>query len=386
MKNKLKILLGGIIAKIPGQGGLTWVVLQYLLGLQRLGHEVHFLEIVTSSDLKPANVPLSESNNASYLAGVEKQFGLQGAVSLFNTSTGETVGKSQKELLKYSSECDLLLNLSGLLNEARFYERIPIRAYIDLDPAFTQLWICEQGADVGMGGHNRFVTIGMNLGAPECVIPTLDKFWIRTLPPLVLANWALAKERPTLGFTTVANWRGYGSINRDGVFYGQKAHSLRPFFEAPILTNALFELALSIHPDEKSDLQQLAKFGWRLLDPSRIAATPIRFQQFIQQSRAEFGIAKSGYVASNCGWFSDRSICYLASGRPVIAQETGFSAHLPTGVGLLAFESMGDLLDRIDQVDSNYEAQRKAAREIAETFFDSDRVLTRLLNKLGMAV
>jgi hypothetical protein len=386
LNNKLKILLGGMIAKIPGQGGLTWVVLQYLLGLQRLGHEVHFLELVTPSDLAPGGVSLSGSDNASYFTGVAKRFGLEGAVSLLDTSTGESVGKSLQELLDYSSECDLLLNLSGILNEERFFARIPVRTYIDLDPAFTQLWNCEQGVDVGMEGHNRFVTIGMNLDTPECVIPTLGTSWIRTLPPLTLANWPIAKEHPTLGLTTVANWRGYGSINYGGVFYGQKAHSLRPLFEAPTLTSASFELALSIHPDEKSDLEQLEKFGWRLLDPSRIAVTPDAFQCFIQKSRAEFGIAKSGYVASNCGWFSDRSICYLASGRPVVAQETGFSAHLPTGKGLFAFESMAELLDRIEQVNNDYEAQCRAAREIAETYFDSDLVLVGLLNNLGFAV
>jgi len=385
LKSKLKILLGGMIAKVPGQGGLTWVVLQYLLGLQRLGHEVHFVELVATSDLKPGGVSLPDSDNAAYFAGVAKRFGLQGAVSLLDASTGESTGKSLPELRVYSSECDLLLNLSGLLNDERFFSRIPVRAYIDLDPAFTQLWKCEQGMDVGMAGHNRFVTIGMNLGTRECAIPTLGISWIKTLPPLVLANWPVAKQRPELGLTTVANWRGYGSIDYGGVFYGQKAHSLRPYFEAPTRTSASFELALSIHPEEKNDLEQLRKFGWHLLDPSRVAATPDAFQGFIQESRAEFGIAKSGYVASNCGWFSDRSLCYLASGRPVIAQETGFSTHLPTGKGLFAFESMEDLLDRIEQVDADYEAQCQAAREIAENYFDSDIVLDALLHQLGLS-
>lgn len=383
MKSRLRILLGGMVARIPGQGGLTWVVLQYLLGLRRLGHEVHFLELVSPADLVPGGASLSGSDNASYFLDVVRQFGLENAASLLDLSTGESVGKTLKELEEFSSECDLLLNLSGLLNDERFFSRVPVRAYVDLDPAFTQLWNYEQGVDVGLSGHNRFVTIGLNLGLPDCVIPTLGKSWIKTLPPLVLANWPVAEQAPTLGLTTVANWRGYGSIDYGDIFYGQKAHSMRPFFDAPSRTGASFDLALSIHPDEKNDLAQMGKTGWRLLDPSVVAATPCVFQDFIQTSRAEFGIAKSGYVASNCGWFSDRSICYLASGRPVVAQETGFSDHLPTGRGLFAFASMEELADRIGQLDKNYEVHCRAAREIAETHFDSDRVLVELLRNLG---
>jgi len=383
MKSRLRILLGGMVAGIPGQGGLTWVVLQWLLGLQRLGHEVHFLELLTTPDLHSGATPLSGSDNATYFVDVVRQFGLEDDASLLDTNSGQSVGKTLKELEEFSSECDLLLNLSGLLNDERFFSQVPVRAYIDLDPAFTQLWNCEQGLDVGLSGHNRFVTIGLNLGTPNCAIPTLGKSWIKTLPPLVLANWPVAKRRPSLGLTTVANWRGYGSIDYRGIFYGQKAHSMRPFFDAPSRTGASFDLALSIHPGEKNDLAQIWKMGWRLLDPLAIAATPWEFQDFIHKSRAEFGIAKSGYVVSNIGWFSDRSICYLASGRPVVAQETGFSAHLPTGEGLFAFTSMDELSDRIEQMDRDYEMHCRAARGVAESCFDSDRVLVELLRKLG---
>lgn len=384
MNSKLRILLGGMVARVPGQGGLSWVVLQYMLGLRRLGHEVHFLELVTTCDLIPRGAPLIGSDNASYFLDVVRQFRLEDYATLLDTNTGESIGKSLRELEDFSSNCDLLLNLSGLLNDKHFFSQIPVRAYIDLDPAFTQLWNCVQGVDVGLSGHNRFGTIGLNLGTPDCVIPTLDKSWIKTLPPLVLANWPVAVRPPTLGLTTVANWRGYGSIEYDGIFYGQKAHSMRPFFDVPSKTGASFDLALSIHPDEKSDLEHIGKNGWRLLDPSVVAATPNVFKDFIQMSRAEFGIAKSGYVASNCGWFSDRSICYLASGRPVVAQETGFSAHLPTGRGLFAFKSMEELLDCIEDLDRNYEVHCRAAREIAEAHFNSKFVLTELLRNLGV--
>lgn len=383
MNSGLRILLGGMVGGVPGQGGLTWVVLQWLLGLQRLGHEVHFLELVNASDLVPRGAPLCQSDNASYFMDVMKQFGLENVATLLDTHTGESIGKSLQALEGFCSNCDLLLNLSGLLSDECFFSQVPVRAYIDLDPVFTQLWSSEQGVDMGLSGHNQFVTIGLNLGAPHCVIPTLGKSWIKTLPPLVLENWPVANSSPSLGLTTVANWRGYGSVEYRGTFYGQKAHSMRPFFDAPSKTGASFDIALAIHPDEKNDLEQIQKSGWRLLDPSVAAATPGAFKDFIQTSRAEFGIAKSGYVVSNCGWFSDRSICYLASGRPVVAQETGFSTHLPTGKGLFAFATMEELSDRIERMDKDYEMHCRAARDIAESCFDSDLVLAELLRNLG---
>jgi hypothetical protein len=183
--------------------------------------------------------------------------------------------------------------------------------------------------------------------------------------------------------TTVANWRGYGSVEFAGRFYGQKAHSLRPFFEVPLKTDEKFVLVLAIHPDEKPDLEKLRRCGWQLLDPATVAGTPEAFRHFVQGSKAEFGFAKSGYVEANCGWFSDRSICYLASGRPVIAQETGFSDYLPTGEGLLAYTTDEELLTCISALNSDYAHHCTAARRLAENHFDSGVVLTSMLQNIG---
>jgi hypothetical protein len=183
--------------------------------------------------------------------------------------------------------------------------------------------------------------------------------------------------------TTIGNWRGYGSIEYKNVFYGQKAHALRKFIALPTLTEENFILALAIDPAESRDLAALASHGWHLLDPREVAHTPASYRAFIQSSKAEFGIAKSGYVTSHCGWFSDRSVCYLASGRPVIAQETGFSRFLPTGEGLFAFETTDQVLSGIDALRKDYARQVRAARAIAEDHFDSNKVLTRLLQRIG---
>jgi hypothetical protein len=195
----------------------------------------------------------------------------------------------------------------------------------------------------------------------------------------VLAEWPVTTGNPNAAWTTVGNWRGYGSIRYRGQLFGQKAHSLRQFMSVPRRTKERFVLALAIHPDEVNDLAALAENGWRLVDPAEVSATPTDYQRFIQASKAEFGIAKSGYVAARCGWFSDRSVCYLASGRPVLAQETGLAGILPSGQGLMTFSTEDEAIAGIDAVSSDYTRHAKAARALAEEYFDSNRVLGRLL-------
>ncbi|HSR51047.1 MAG TPA: hypothetical protein VLV83_09465, partial [Acidobacteriota bacterium] len=175
----------------------------------------------------------------------------------------------------------------------------------------------------------------------------------------------------------------YGSIEWRGVHFGQKAHSWREFIDIPKRSRDAFAAALSIHPAESKDLKLLLDQGWKLLDPDELTATPDEYQDFIRRSRGELAIAKSGYVKANSGWFSDRSICYLASGRPVLAQDTGLAAHLPLGEGLLAFSTPDQLLQALDQVNRFYPRHAAAARRLAESHFDSDQVLSRLLASLS---
>jgi hypothetical protein len=278
---------------------------------------------------------------------------------------------------------DVLINISGLLTDENLLSRVAIRAYLDLDPAFNQLWSAVQGINMRFCGHTHFVTVGQGIGDPDCPVPTCGLTWLKTLQPILLDRWPATKHVATKALTTIGNWRGYGSIQYQGAFYGQKAHSLRQFLTLPSLTSEPLRLALAIHPSETSDLTALAAHGWQLLEPARVAGSPEKYQQFIQGSKAEFGIAKSGYVLSRCGWFSDRSVCYLASGRPVIAQETGFSRYLPTGEGLFAFENNDEVLGAIEKLNTNYSKHAHSARALAEDYFDSDKVLPRFLDQIG---
>lgn len=380
--SKLTILLAGMVASDPYQGGATWAVLQYLLGLKRLGHDVYFVEPVSPKALRPASADLESSINARYFRQVAEDFDIASTSALL-ASPGETVGLAYDRLVEVASRADVLVNISGMLTDHELLDRVPARVYLDLDPAFNQLWHAVEGLDMRFAGHTHHVTVGLAISSPECDVPTCGVDWITTAQPIVLDRWPAGPDIVYDGLTTIGNWRGYGSIERNGLFYGQKAHSLRAFFPLPTLTDERFMPALNIHPGESQDLEALAANGWCLLDPSSVASTPQTYQQFIQRSKAEFGIAKSGYVVSRCGWFSDRSVCYLASGRPVIAQETGFSRYIPTGCGLFSFQTSEDALAAIEALNSEYMRHSRAARELAEECFDSDKVLTRFLDRVG---
>lgn len=383
--NRLTVLLSGMIAGVPHQGGATWAVLQYLLGLRQLGHEVFFVEPLDQASIQPAGAPIQSSVNADYFRAVVRDFGFEDTAALLLTGTRKTVGLPYGVLQSVARRADALINISGALTDEDLSTHAPVRVYLDLDPAFNQLWHAVEGIDMHFEGHTHFVTVGQAVGRAGCLVPTCGREWIPTLPPVVLEYWSVAGALGHDALTTVANWRGYGSVEHDGVLYGQKAHSLREFMSLPTLTDESFVLALAIHPDEHRDLAALMDCGWRLVDPAKVSGTPEAYRLFIQGSKAEFGIAKSGYVRSRSGWFGDRSACYLASGRPVVAQETGFNEVLPTGEGLFSFQTTGDVLDAIDALRTDYSRHSRAARAIAEEHLDSAAVLSRLLERIGVS-
>jgi hypothetical protein len=363
-----------MVAADPHQGGASWAVLQYLLGFRRLGHEVLLVE-----QWDPGDGDGQES--VAYFADVARRFGIEDSAALIRAGGTDTVGLGYERLREFAAEADVLVNVSGLLADPELVEPIPVRVYLDLDPAFNQLWHAS-GIDMRFAAHNRFVTVGQAIGTPASPVPDCGLDWIPTVPPIVLEEWPLA-DGPGDAFTTIGNWRGYGSVEQDGVHYGQRVHSMRPLMSLPRLTQAKLRLALAIHPGETPDLEALDENGWTLVDPHEAAGTPEAYRQFIKGSRGELGIAKSGYVLSRSGWFSDRSAAYLASGRPVVAQETGFTSFLPAGEGLLAFESVEEAAAALDAVEGDYDRHARVARDLAVEHFDSDKVLARLLDRVG---
>lgn len=372
---RLRILLAGMVAGDPHQGGASWAVLQYVAGLTELGHEVMLVEPVAPEALEPGGAV------ARYFESLPL---LEGRASLLGRGGEETVGAAYAELLEFARGADLLLNVSGMLRDERLLEAVPARAFLDLDPGFNQVWEAT-GSEMGFDRHTHCVTVGVRIGAEDCPIPTLGRNWIPTLPPVAPAHWPAAEEPPRRdAFTSVGHWRSYGSIEHGGVRYGQRAHSLRRLFELPRRSPARFELALGIHPDEIDDLRALRENGWALLDPYEVAGTPADYAAFVRESKAELGVAKSGYVDSRSGWFSDRSSCYLASGRPVAAQDTGFGESLPVGEGLLAFSTVEEAAAAVAAIEGDYDRHARAARELAAEHLDSRKVLPRLLERLAV--
>jgi hypothetical protein len=373
---RLRILLSGMVAGDPHQGGASWAVLQYVAGLAECGHEIVLVEPLKRDRGELAGAPaVVEYFRSLPLIG-------EGA-ALLDEGSCETVGLSYRQLVEFAAGADLLLNISGMLRDERLLAPIPVRAFLDLDPGFNQVWHAS-GEDMGMDLHTHWVSVGQLVGAEGSPIPTCGYKWITTLPPVALAHWPVASEPPFRdAFTTVGHWRSYGSIEHGGIDYGQRAHSLRGLIELPRLSDARFQLALGIHPDEVDDLAALRANGWQLLDPDAVAGTPASYAEFIRGSKAELSIAKSGYVASRSGWFSDRSAAYLASGRPVVAQETGFSEVLPSGEGLLAFSTSDEAAAAIAAVERDPARHAGAARALAEELLDARKVLPRLLEALG---
>jgi hypothetical protein len=375
----LTIIVSGMVAADPHQGGATWAVLQYVLGLRRLGHNVLLVEPVPTAAGDNGASTLAAGDTASYFRAVTAAFGLAGSSALLSEKSGETVGVSYASLRELAARADVLLNINGLLTDAALTEPIPVRVYLDIDAGFNQLWQSLLGIDRRFEGHTHHATIGQGIGEPWCRVPTCGYEWIKSVQPVVLDEWPAADRIDRDAFTTVGNWRGYGAFEHDGVLYGEKVHSLRQFMTLPTRTRERFELALSIHPDETRDLEALGENGWTLVDPLEATATPDAYRTFVAGSKGEFGVAKLGYVVAPCGWFSDRSCCYLASGRPVVAQETEFSRYVPTGEGLLAFRTEDEALDALERVAGDYSRHARAARRLAEEYFDSDLVLPRLL-------
>lgn len=356
------LLFSGMIGATPGQGGATWAVLQYLLGFRELGWDVWFIE----------QAPLRA---AAYVGDVLDSHGFAGRWAVVSRD-GTTAGADRERLVAVARRAEVLINVAGMLTDPVLLECVPVRVYLDLDPAFVQLWHVIEGVDMRFDVHTHFVTVSDSVGR---TIPDCGRNWLPTLPPVALAHWPFAPRLKHDALTTVANWRGYGSIRHAGVHYGQKAHSLRPLFDLPAGVGVALVLALSIHPDEVSDIDALAANGWGVVDPAAVAGTPDDYRRFVAGSRGEFGVAKSGYVVSDSGWFSDRSACYLASGRPVVAMKTGWSRRLPAGKGLLTFDDTDSAITAIEALLTDYEAHRIAAREIAEAHLDSAVVLNRLL-------
>jgi hypothetical protein len=386
---KRRLLYSGALAQVPRQGGLAWLHLQFLLGLRRLGFDVLFLDrlapaVCVDDAGRPAAV--DDSANLRYLRRVLGDFGLGDAYSLSYDGGRRTFGLPQDEVLRRAERADLLLNVMGYLDDAAILERVHRRVFVDIDPGFPQMWR-DLGLHDAFRGHTDFVTLGRNVGTPGCTIPSCGLKWVTMPQPVVLDLWPAQPPRPDGAFTSIGAWRGpTGPVEYRGRTYGLRVHEFRNFVGLPPrCPGECFELALDIHPGDEKDLRLLRDNGWELVDPKVAVGGPVEYRDYVTASKAEFMVPKQMYAATNSGLLSDRSAYYLATGRPVLARDTGLAGLYPTGEGLLTFTTPDEAAAGVEAIGRDYERHCRAARAIAVEHFDSDKVLARLLADLGVA-
>jgi hypothetical protein len=382
------IIVSGAVANKPFNGGNAWSRLSWISGFQRLGFDVYFVEQIDRSncvDTSGGVTAFEQSVNLVYFRAVTRQFGLAERSSLIYDEGAEVYGVPLAKLADKAKRA-VLFNISGHLTCADIKAAASCRIYYDDDPGFTQFWHAAGTPARGFGQHDVYFTIGENIGTAHSVIPTNGIQWNHTRPPVVLDDWPIA-TRAFDRFTTVASWRGaYGPVDYLGKTYGLKVHEFRKFFELPARVAKTFEIALEIQPADKKDLDRLMANGWQVVEPIRAAGLPGDFRRYIQNSGAEFSVAQNIYVDANSGWFSDRTVRYLASGKPVLVQDSGFSRHYPIGEGLHAFRTIDEAIDAAERIVRDYDRHCNAARRIAEEFFDSDRVIRRLASEAGLDI
>ena len=372
--SKGRIIVSGAVANKAGQGGEAWVRLNWVLGLRKLGFEVLFVEQLNAG---------APEGGVDFFRTTMRRHGLSESSALI--ADGRALcGIEFPRMLEFASDADALINISGHLTLDEVFGRIARRAYVDIDPGFTQIWHAQGATGLGIARHNFHFTIGENIGTPGCTIPTSGIHWRRTRPPVVLDEWPAVADAAFDRFTTIANWRGsYGPLEFDGRTYGLKVHEFRKCIGLPRATSLPFEIALGIHPADHKDREALDAAGWRLTDPARAAGSTDAFRNYVGGSGAEFSVAQGVYVHTQSGWFSDRTAVYLASGRPAIVQDTAFGRNLPAGRGLLAFSTPEEAAHGAASIAGDYAAHSRAAREVAEECFDSSRVLGALMSEIA---
>jgi hypothetical protein len=382
----MKIILGGVLSRHPCVPGSVWHRLHYLLGLLGLGHDVYFVEEVGPDwcvDGQGRRCPYEHSVNRELFRETIERFGLSDrACQVYNRGEA-TLGLSPPALEALARGADLLINMSGNVKSELVLGNVRRRAYEDSDPVYTQLWHAEYGKDLNFGAHQVFFTRGLNIGTPHSPIPDCGLRWHPVLPPVVLDRWPARPDGPGRRFTTVASWGGYGDLCFRGEWYRSKYAEFRRFAGLPRAVGRELEVVLRNYRAGDEGVRLLRENGWVLAEAGR-AADLDGYQDYIARSRGEIGIAKDAYVRGHSGWFSERAAHYLASGRPVLHQATGFERHLPTGRGLVAFATPEEAAAGVEAIDRDYERHCRAARELAEAYLDHRKVLPRML-EIGAA-
>ena len=383
-----KIVLLGMMTRIP-VAGVVWQTVHYLLGLERLGFEAYYVETHarTPAMLMEREEDDSSARAAAFVDGVMRRFGFGDRWAFYGLHDDDRCfGMSETQLRRLYGEALCLINLHGGTEPRPELYATDRLVYLETDPVQlqTELHHGLQASFDFLEPHCSFFTYAENLGNPDCKLPRQDRFPFHpTRQPVIMDFWR-GRGLPGKRFTTVGNWRQpWREIELDGERYSwSKHHEFMKFLDLPRRTSQPFELALSSY--EPEDKQMLEEHGWEVVHALDFSVDPDDYRDYITHSRGEFTVAKDQNVRLRTGWFSDRSITYLAAGRPVISQDTGFSNVFPTGEGLFGFSTTEEILAAVDAINSDYARHSRAAEEIAREYFAHDVVLGRLLEDVGV--
>lgn len=393
---KLRIVVGGFIGLYPS-GGVTWDYIQYIIGLKLLGHDVYYIEDTGQySTYRIHDLAWNDpADTVDYLKQTMENFGFKDCWAYRDTFSGKCFGMSLSHVFKICSTADVFINVSDANIERPEYLKIPKRVLIDSDPMFTQVQRGEKQIvddrfvvnKISLYDYSHHFTFGENICAADCKIPKMGISWIPTRQPICLDYWSL--DNPVASklssFTTIMNWSTRLKLRFQSEDWGQKDVEFQKFISVPSFFEGVeFKIIMAVSAPfkEQVKLSKIESYGWKILDPSVTITDTIAYRDFIKLSGAEFSVAKETYVKSNSGWFSCRSACYLAMGKPVITQETQWSKYIPSGLGALSFEDVTTAVHAIGEVQRQYKKHSRAAKEISFEFFESGKVLTNLLYDL----
>ncbi len=390
MSRRLRIVVLGMMGRQP-YGGHSWLFLNWLRGFQRLGHQVWYVEDDTVWPYDPEQDTLTDdcSYAVQHIAEGMERIGLRDRWAFrLADRRGACWGMRDQELDDLYRSSDVLLNLEGGTRLRDEHLAAPLRVYVETDPVIAQLQLANGDEDtrIAFGIHQALVSYGENYGAPDCGVPLNGYRYFKTRQAVDLECWPMAYDSQARFFTTIGNYRQAGcDLQYHGqVYFWSKHHEWEKFMDLPQRTPQPFRVAMMLH--EEADQRRLEAHGWQVEDPFRMSLDTFgAYPEFIRRSRAEFTVAKDQNVRLRSGWFSERDACYLASGKPVIAQDTGFTNFLPTGEGLFGFTTMDEVLAAIEAINADYRRQCRAARGIAEEHFEASAVARRLLVDLGLA-
>jgi hypothetical protein len=385
------IVVFGIAFLYP-LAGVTWQVLHYLVGLRRLGFDPYYVEDSSRWVYDPRlgdTTPDPAANIAAVLPALQAHgFGDRWACRV-HALDGRCYGLDEGRLRALYREAAALLNVTGAQEIRDDHLTGARRVYIETDPVATQIGVAEGDAKTieQLAAHDVLFSYGENFGRPDCEVP-LERFgWLPTRQPVVLDFWPPAPSTAPAPYTTIATWRHQKDrVFRGETYYWSKEREFLKILDLPRYSPAPIELALDITPDAPETEPLLRQHGWGVVSAAHVSGDVAVYRDYIRHSRGEFTVAKDQNVRLRSGWFSDRSATYLAAGRPVVTQETGFSNILPAGRGLFGWNDLEGIVNALEAIEADHGGHSRAAREIAAEYFAAERVLASLLERAGLSV